>query len=83
MKKAPEKYQKEIKTSTKDLFLDHCWSMFENQEDRDHGSVVAAAYYFVKEYEFDIDSLPPKLYDAVKQKLQEDAEDTWATDSIE
>lgn len=64
-------------TCKEDILIDHMWNMFNHLEDTDDESVIDTAVYMSNQYNFDIEVLPSKLYDAVVDKIRKDAEESY------
>ena len=60
--------------------LEYAWALFQNLKDSDKISDIEAAYYFVENFDFKLDVLPPKLYDGVYQMIQIAAEERYYND---
>jgi hypothetical protein len=83
MKRSDNNYQEKKLNAIEDELTTHAWALFENQVDTDCEYVIKAACFFIQQYGFEVESLPPKLYDAVVDQLQKDAEESWAQDKAD
>tara|TARA_R110002126_G_scaffold963_5_gene5729 strand:+ start:257 stop:505 length:249 start_codon:yes stop_codon:yes gene_type:complete len=57
--------------------LDSAWVLFSRLEDTDAKEVVDAALFFVNQYDFSVDELPPTLHEAVERELWQDCKEEY------
>lgn len=63
-----------------DELIDHVWSLFENQDNLETPGLIEACMFFSSMWDFDIEVLPPKLYDAVADRIKQEAEERYWED---
>lgn len=78
MKKQIDEYQKEDFSSTeREEILEAALGLFQFLDDEPDEVVVKAAMFFVEHYEFNVDFLPERIRDAVKEKIGIDDKDAF------
>lgn len=65
------------------ILLDHVWEIFQNQDDCTSDALVNAALYLSSQHDFDIEVLPPHLYDKVAEKIKVLAKESHYDDVAE
>lgn len=70
------------KEGEREEILDAAWGLWEFVEDIPHPSLIKASIFFIEEYGFDLEYLPPKLRDACMEKIQQSDELCWGEEIL-
>lgn len=70
-----EKFMSKIKVDQ--LILDHVFTLFNHLENCDDPELIETIIYFYYQYDFDIDTLPQKLYDSVLDEIKRQNEESY------
>lgn len=66
-----------------DILLDHIWVLLESVKDEVNPELVDTCVFFIGHYGFDLECLPEKLWEAVREKIGKHEEDAyWDAESV-